>query len=64
MKNVTYWISSGIAKSVVVLVFIYLVLALSVFGMRHPWATKTETLVNIDKVLTFDTIEYSQARPR
>lgn len=35
-----------------------------VFSFRHPWATSTEKLVYIGKVMTFGKVPYNEARPR
>jgi len=47
-----------------ILGFIYVLSAAVVFDLRHPWMTDTEKLVYGPEALTFQTVEYSEARPR
>lgn len=35
-----------------------------VFALRHPWATSTERIIYIGKVMTFGKVPYQEARPR
>lgn len=42
----------------------WMVVASSVFAFRHPWATDTERFLYMWQALTFQKVEYSEARPR
>ena len=42
----------------------WMVIANLVFSFRHPWATETEKLLNIVNVLTFQSLDYDEMRPR
>jgi hypothetical protein len=48
----------------VILGFVYVLVAAVVFDLRHPWMTDTEKTVYGARALTFQTVEYSEARPR
>jgi flagellar biogenesis protein FliO len=48
----------------VILAFVWLVTANVVFKFRHPWATETETLLNIKSMVLFQKVPYSEMRPR
>lgn len=53
-----------VAGTCAALVFVYVILALTVFSFRHPWMTQTENLLYIGRALTFGTVAYDEARPR
>jgi hypothetical protein len=47
-----------------ILGFVYVLVAAIVFDYRHPWMTDTEKVVYGPRALTFQTVRYSEARPR
>lgn len=48
----------------IVAVIIYVVAAFTVFEVRHPWATKTETFLHTFDALTFQCVDYDEMRKR
>jgi len=61
------WLSVGpqlLAYALGALALLYVVTASVVFRLRHPWATQTETFVNMGTVLTFGSLDYEASRPR
>lgn len=46
-----------------IIALLYMIVAETVFGFRHPWMTDTERLVYIKSALMFRKVEYYEARP-
>lgn len=49
---------------VVLIVSLYALLCCVVFGLRHPWMTETERFLHFPEALTWDTVDYDDARRR
>lgn len=43
---------------------LWLFVGMTVFSVRHPWATDTEKWICIKEVLLFEKVPYSELRPR
>lgn len=48
----------------IVVAVLYVVAAFMTFGLRHPWATKTETFLHTFDALTFQCVDYDKMRKR
>ncbi len=46
------------------IIFIYAVIAISVFRFRHPWATGYEQAIHTWELVTFQKVPYEEFRPR
>ena len=53
-----------LVPSLVIGLFAWVLVATVTFRFRHPWATETETLLNMHRVMTFQRVEYKELRPR
>lgn len=51
-------------RMVVVLAFLYVLVATATFAFRHPWMTSTEQIIWVGRALAFGTVDYDEARPR
>lgn len=45
-----------------VIFVLYVMVAGITFRIRHPWATETETFMNLGKAIKFETVDYSDMR--
>ena len=43
---------------------VWLAISCIIFRFRHPWATETETLLNVHNALLLKKVPYDQMRPR
>lgn len=43
---------------------LYVILASTVFAIRHPWMTDTERFLYLYRAMTWQTVEYDDARRR
>lgn len=57
------WAQLGVAAAILAVV-LYCGVAMSVFGWRHPWMTDTERFIYTWRALTWQTVDYAEARPR
>lgn len=65
--NIKYQIKEWaqlIGVGVLIVGFLWICAATIVFRFRHPWATETESLLNIHHALMFDKLSYDEMRPR
>lgn len=46
------------------LIFLWALAGITVFWLRHPWATMAETFVRFPEVITFQKVPYDHMRPR
>ena len=60
------WLQKGCdwLFAAVVCALLYVVVALFVFQVRHPWMTQMEGLFYVGRAVTFGTVDYEEARPR
>lgn len=56
--------ADAIVTTTMVAIFIYILVAQSVFAFRHPWATDTERFLYFGRAMVFGKVDYSDARPR
>jgi hypothetical protein len=55
---------SKVVGGILGLAIVYAIVAETVFIYRHPWMTENEHLAYLPQAMTFQTVEYSQARSR
>lgn len=54
----------AIVTGALLALFVYILVAQSVFAFRHPWATDTERFLYFGRAMVFGKVDYSEARPR
>jgi hypothetical protein len=57
----TIKLAAGVA---IVVLFIWVWIATTVFRFRHPWATETEVVVHLLDAVTFQKLSYDEMRRR
>ena len=53
-----------IVSAIIVVLILWLAISCTVFRFRHPWATETETILNVHNALLFKKVSYDEMRPR
>lgn len=51
-----------IIEAIIVVLIIWIFVGTTVFKFRHPWATSTETFMNMDKALGFRKVSIKELR--
>lgn len=55
---------NNIGAIITFILLLWLIISMSIFRLRHAWATETEILINLPKVLIFKKISYEETRPK
>lgn len=64
MKRQFFDFLNVISGGLFVVFILWLFVGMTVFSVRHPWATSTEKWICIKEVLLFEKVPYSGLRPR
>lgn len=59
-RNVQEWL----ILMAIIFPFAYLFAASAVFQLRHPWMTDTERMLYLYRALTWQSVDYDEARRR
>jgi len=51
-----------IVEAIIVVLIMWMFVGVTVFHFRHPWATNTETIMNMDKALGFRKVSIKELR--